>query len=271
MGTPAGLHAIWFCALTVLVFISAIVVELLVRRALRERGARRRILDREALLAALLFGGAGPGKGARAFAARGRDAPFEMLLDLLTLVRGRERDRIQAAATGLGAAEALRARLRRGRLRSRLLAAETLAYFPGPETTGALDRARRDRDPRVQAAAQRSLVAVGAAPSIASLLDRVSRGGGRRQSALAGALRAAVAEQPGESIMVLSRSGLTPDQRILLMDCLAAARVAAAAPQLRRLAADGGIEVGRAAVQALAALHHLGGESARPGASRAGG
>lgn len=276
VANPAGLHAIWFSALTLLAFIAAMVVELLVRRAVRERGGRRRILDRDALLAALLFDGAGPGKDARPFAARGRDAPFEMLLDLLTLVRGRERDRIVAAAEGLGAAEALRGRLRRGRLRSRLLAAETLGYFSGPETTKALDRARRDRDPRVRAAAQRSLVAIGAAPSITSLLDRVSRGGGGRQSALTGALRAAVADQPGESILVLARRGLTPNQRILLMDCLAAARVTAAAPQLRRLAAEGGAEVRAAAMQALGALRHLGGvgEDSAPapaGAPRAGG
>lgn len=244
----ASLLLIWTCTLGLAGATLATVVALVLRRLIRDLSARRDAETRLTMTAVLLApdGNAKPRLVSLAAA--------QTLLGVLTLVRGGARGQIIDAALALGAPQALGRMLRRGAVGHRIVAAEALGFFDGEEVRMALRRASRDKDARVRTAALQSLLALGAPAPIADLLARMERARARRQSALAGVLRRAVAACPAEAVEALERSPLSAQSRIALIDALAAARAAEAAPCLIALAEAGQIEVRAVAIQALGML-----------------
>ena len=223
---------------------------------MRERGDTRRLRSRQALIVALVTPDAEPIRRAASLTVLDGETVAETLLEVLALVRGSDRDRIVETAIDKGAPSVLRKQLAEGQVRTRILAAEALAFFPEAETHRALQSAQYDADARVQVAALKSMVGIGAPLSIDDLLARISAGGKRRQSALVGVLRMAVASQPTEAISALSRTNLAALVRIQLIDSLAAAQASDSFDMIAALTDDENIEIRAAAIQALGVLAH---------------
>lgn len=252
----AWLALLWAYALCLVAISIAGMTALVLRRLLRERGDARRLKNRQALIVALLTPNGEPsGRAARLTALDGETAA-ETLLDVLTLVRGVERERIIETARDKGAPLILRRQLAKGCIRTRILAAEALGFFPEAETVRALRRAEYDLDARVQVAALKSMIELRSPLSIDDLLARIPAEGGRRLSSLVGVLRLAVAAQPDEAIGALSRPGLAAPVRIALIDSLAATHASGSVDRIAALTDDENIEIRAAAIQALGVLAH---------------
>ncbi len=260
------LALLWAYALSLVAVSIAGMIALILRRITRERGDARRSKNRQALMVTLLTPDAGPIGCAAHLTTLDGETAAETLLEVLALVRGVDRDRIVETARDKGAPSILRKHLAGGSVRGRILAAEALAFFPEAETQRALSVAQYDFDARVQAAALKSMVELGAPLAIDDLLARIGAEGKRRQSALVGVLRVAVALQPTQAIRALSRAGLATPVRIALIDSLAAARAADSVQFIAALTDDENIEIRAAAIQALGALAH---PSAAPFIARA--
>jgi HEAT repeat protein len=251
------LALLWAYALSLAAIAIAGMTALILRRVVREQGEARQVKERQALIAALLTPNS-QSSGA-SIALLDGETIAETLLEVLTLVRGADRDRIVEAARNKGAHLVLWRQLASGLVRNRILAAEALAFFPEAQTRRALQAAQNDIDTRVQVAALKSVIALGAQISIDDLLARIGLEGNRRLSALAGALRMAVASQPNEAIAALVRPDLATPVRIALIDSLAAALAGGSVDVIAALADDQGVEVRAAAIQALGVLAHPGG------------
>lgn len=110
------------------------------------------------------------------------DLLTDLTLEIIQLVRGEERENFIASAGRLGVPERLRERLRRGSVRTRLTAAEALAYFGDPQSVEALEAALDDPSPDVRLAAALSLTAADEAPPAVALVERL--GIGTRENSL---------------------------------------------------------------------------------------
>lgn len=250
----AWLALLWAYALSLVAISITGMTALVLRRLLRERADARRLMHRQALIVALLAPIAESSGRAAPLAALDGETAAETLLEILTLVRGVERERIIETARDRGAPPVLRRQLAKGGVRTRILAAEALGFFPEAETLRALRRAEQDMDARVQVAALKSMVELGAPFSIDDLLARI--GAGSRLSSLVSVLRMAVASQPTEAIGALSRPGSPTPVRIALIDSLAATHVSGSVDTIAALTDDENIEVRAAAIQALGVLAH---------------
>lgn len=252
----AWLALLWTYALSLVAISIAGMTILVLRRIQRERGDTRRSKNRHAFIVALLAPNAEPGSRAAPLTALDGETTAETLLEILTLVRGAERERIIETARDKGAPPILRKQLAKGCIRKRILAAEALGFFPEPETVRALRLAEHDLDARVQVAALKSMVELGSPLSINDLLARIPAEGSRRLSSLVGVLRMAVASQPAEAIDALSRPGLATSVRIALIDSLAATHASGSVDRVAALTDDENIEIKAAAIQALGVLAH---------------
>ncbi|WP_338504009.1 HEAT repeat domain-containing protein [Sphingomonas kaistensis] len=126
----------------------------------------------------------------------------ELTAELIAMVRGDERAAFVAMATRLGVARTLHRSLRRGSVRQRILAAETLAYFADGHSTDALDLALDDTNADVRLTAALALACSDRAPAIAELVDRL-RLGTAEQSMLVVSLVAEVARDRPEEVRQL--------------------------------------------------------------------
>ncbi len=252
----AWLALLWAYALSLVAISIAGMTALILRRVTRERGDTRRAMSRQALIVALLTPNAVEIDRRAPLAALDGETAAETLLEVLALVRGADRERIVETARDKGAPSILRKQLAKGQVRARILAAEALAFFPEAETRRALGIAQHDLDPRVQVAALKSMVALGGPLSIEDLLARIGAEGKRRQSALVGVLRMAVASRSTAAIGALSLPGLATPVRIALIDSLAAAHASGGVDIIAALTNDENIEIRAAAIQALGVLAH---------------
>lgn len=252
----AWLALLWAYALVLVAISIAGMTTLILRRIMRECADARRSRNRQALIVALLAPNVEPSGRAASLIALDGETAAETLLEVLTLVRGSDRERIIETAKEKGAPAILRKQLANGCVRRRILAAEALGFFPGPQTLRALRQAEHDGDARVQVAALKSMVELGAPSVIEHLLARMPSEGGRRLSSLVGVLRMAVASKPDEAISALSCPGLPTPVRIALIDSLAATHANEGIDVIAALTNDDNLEIRAAAIQALGLLAH---------------
>lgn len=150
----------WLVSSAASALAAVILILLILHRDLANRRMVALNADRERYVA-LLKAGAGNLPGEHLVAD---DVLTDLGVELLEMVRGADKARFATRAQRLGIADRLHARLRRGSVRTRILAAVALANLADERTNEALKLALHDGNPLVRLAAALSLAATGHAP-----------------------------------------------------------------------------------------------------------
>jgi len=160
----------WVVSWSVCALAVTIVVGLVIYSSWAKSRAAALSLKREHYVA-LLKAGADALEGKATMPAD--DVLTDLAVELLELVRGDEKARFAERVARLGTVARLHRRLRRGNVRSRVLAAAALANFNDEETRNALTGALDDRNPRVGRVAALSLAAMGRSPAPRDMIRRL--------------------------------------------------------------------------------------------------
>jgi HEAT repeat protein len=172
--------------------------------------------------------------------ARANDVLTDLTLDILELVRGDEKTRIAERAAKSGSVERLRWRLRRGDVRTRILAAATLAHFSDEATRQALTVALDDRNSTVRLTAAISLAQSGHAPAPLEVVRKLGIDD-RELSLLSLTLLLEIARARVEDVRALLRhSQVKPPVKAAAAQALAMIDDFAAVPIVAALAEDCG-------------------------------
>lgn len=252
---------IWLVTLALMSFSLATMAVLVGGRVLHKRQRTRRAARRAIVLPELVhhIGGLTEGKPPD---LKGLEADAvlmaEVVRDLASLVRGRERARLMQDLQSLGVDSALRNLLRRGPTNQRVLAAEALVFFPGDETHAALLQASRRDKHRVRLSALRSAIELGQAPPISEMLDSVIGGTELASLLFSDLLQRAVRTQVDNAVAALGRADLPGPVRIMLLQALGASGDPRALKPLRLAARSPDAEIRAGALGALGVLGHPG-------------
>jgi HEAT repeat protein len=190
----SGLAALWYVSLGIAAVALLIMVGLLLARLVMGWTGRARDAEKKRLVPLLL--GARP-QGRLQKRGRG-DLLATLLVELIQLVRGSDRDRFVEAATRLGVPERLRHNLNSGSPRVRLAAAEALAEFPDKQSVERLRAALRDKSSDVRLSAALALAAAGQTPPARVLVDLLGIGTRENSLLTVGLFRDIAARYPDE-------------------------------------------------------------------------
>ncbi len=251
-----ALSALWavslgLACLALMIMCGLIVLRLLAHRREGELAARRRTLI------PLLLGDASDEAVQRAV-PKGSLILNDLAIELIQLVRGEERDRFVATATRLGVTEHLHQTLRRASVRARMVAAETLAHFPDPFTTDALETALEDRSAEVRLTAALALATSDRAPDARRMVDLLGLGV-REHSMLIVALFQEISRtRPGEIRALIDAADCPPTVKAAAIEALAASGDYSMVPSIVELAlaADPAGEELPRYLRALGAFQH---------------
>lgn len=168
-----GLEALWVVSLILSGAALLIMLGLILGRLVYARRSRARDEETRRLLP-LLLGDTPPGD----LRPQGRtlDHLTDLSVDLIQLVKGKEKLKLVANASRLGVHEQLLLRVANGRVRKRTSAAEALQEFDLPESVDALHAALSDQSAEVRLAAALSLAAIGQAPPATMLVEMLQIG-----------------------------------------------------------------------------------------------
>jgi HEAT repeat protein len=184
---------------------------------------RRRERRRAALLARLLawLEGGTADEAAATLLVKHRRTATGLLIEIFELMRGADQERLAHLANLAGIPDYLRRTLARGGADERLRAAESLVWFPSPDSLDALRAALRDRRDEVSLAAAASLAELGETVPVAGILEtRLGRSGdsSRRLEAL---LVRVAPRQGGDLMRIAQDSAGAPRVRAAALDALA--------------------------------------------------
>jgi HEAT repeat protein len=164
------------------------------------------------------------------------DVLTDLAVELLELVRGDGKARFAERMAKVGAVARLHARLLRGNVRDRVLAAAALANFEDKETKAALTEALDDRNPRVARIAALSLATIGNAPPPMEVIRRLG-GGEHEASLLIAMLLVESAQSDVASVrLLLFDPDASADLKAVVAEALALCNDIAAAPAIADLA-----------------------------------
>lgn len=251
-----ALSSLWavsvgLAGVALLIMCGLIFARLLAHRRDGALAARRRILI------PLLLGDASD-ETVRAAVAPGSPILNDLAIELIQLVRGEERARFVATSTRLGVTDQLRRTLARASVRARMVAAETLAHFPDPLTTDALEAALEDKSADVRFAAALSLASSDRAPDARRLVNLLGLGT-REQSMLIVALFQEISRtRPGEIHALIDDAQCPPTVKVAAIEALAASGDYSLVPSIvaLALAADPAGEELPRYLRALGAFQH---------------
>ena len=254
-----GLLLLWWTsillAMAALVWISALVIG----RLFREQRDARRARDRDRACDAFMdvMNGAGDALGRLRGVDHRARLMGEALLELLAMVRGSERDRLIAALLSIKMDDRFRRRLFRGGIAGRMVAAETLSIFPGPETVEALQAAlRQSRNGNLRVAVMRSLIELDAAPPLAEVLQDVHRSRGSESLLYLPLMRRLVNGDTRAALRAFGDPATPPKARVILAEALGASGDFRALRPLCVAATAPDMELRIASVRGLAAMGH---------------
>ena len=253
------LALIWYLSMALAAGALLWMVGLIVARLDRERDERRRARDRGLIQHAFLdiMNGSGDAIG-RLRGVQGRARLMaEVLLDMIAMVRGAERERLISALQAFRVDDTFCRRLFRGSVAGRMAAAEVLSIFPGDRTVAALRRALpRARAVELRISLMRSLLDLGSPPSLSEVLADVS---GRRASEsllylpLIGRL---VADDPLTALGAFEDPRVVGHARVMLTEALGASGDYRTLEALCRAARVPDPDLRIAGIRGLAALGH---------------
>lgn len=254
-----GLLLLWWTsillAMAALVWISALVIG----RLFRERSDARRARDRDRACDAFMdvMNGAGDALGRLRGVDHRARLLGEALLELLAMVRGSERNRLITALLSINMDDRFRRRLFRGGIAGRMVAAETLSNFPGPETVEALRAAlRQTRNGNLRVALMRSLIELDAAPPLAEVLQEVHRSRGSESLLYLPLMRRLVNGDTRAALRAFGDPATPPKARVILAEALGASGDFRALRPLCVAATAPDMELRIASMRGLAAMGH---------------
>jgi HEAT repeat protein len=168
---------------------------------------------------------------------RGRgDLLATLLVELIQLVRGSDRERFVEAATRLGVPERLRHHLNSGSPRVRLAAAEALAEFPDDQSVERLREALRDRSSDVRLSAALALASVGKTPPARELVDLLGIGTTENSLLTVGLFRDIAARRPEEIKSLIVDEGVPANAKAAAIEALSASADYSLVPLIASLA-----------------------------------
>ena len=196
---------------------------------------------------------------------RGRgDLLATLLVELIQLVRGSDRERFVEAATRLGVPERLRHHLNSGSPRVRLAAAEALAEFPDERSVERLRAALRDRSSDVRLSAALALASVEKTPPARELVDLLGIGTTENSLLTVGLFRDIAARHPDEIKALILDDSVPADAKASAIEALSASADYSLVPLIAGLAlsSDGEDRALPRYLGALGAFAHPAGEKA---------
>ena len=233
-----------------------IMAVLIVARLISERRAKKLLERRAHLLPRLLTGGI---EDIQELTPQLGDAQTtDLLVDLISMVRGEEREQFVALASTVNAHHQLVLRLRKGSSRTKVSAAEALSHFSDDYSTNALDHALEDPSKDVRLTAALSLSQSGRAPPLELLIDRLSLGLTENSLLLVTLLQNMMTDRAAEIEALLEKSEIPDRVKAAAVEALAASGRFQVAPSINRLALETDVaseELGRF-LRALGALRH---------------
>lgn len=256
---------IWTTSLALAAFALIWMTGLIIGRLLRERAEAARARDRQVIQHAFLdiMSGSGDAVG-RLRRVQGRARLMaETLLEVLSLVRGGERDRLISALAAFKVDQVFCRRLFRGSFAGRIAAAEALSIFPGDAATTALRRAlARARAVELRVGVMKSLIELGTPPSLDDVLADLA---GRRTSEsllYLPLIARLVADKPMTALRAFGDPRVTGEARVILAEALGASGDFRALEPLCLATRAPDVELRIACIRALGMLGHPGAEKA---------
>lgn len=256
----SGLAALWFLSLGIAAVALLIMFSLLLARLILGRTGRARDAEKKRLVP-LLLGNRPHGRLRRS--SRG-DLLATLLVELIQLVRGSDRDRFVEAATRLGVPERLRHNLNSGSPRVRLAAAEALAEFSDDKSLERLNAALTDPSSDVRLSAALALASVGRSPPARELVDLLGLGTTENSLLTVGLFRDIAVQRPGEIKALILDDSVPPDAKASAIEALSSSADYAIVPLIAGLAfsSDSDDPALPRYLRALGAFAHPAGERA---------
>jgi HEAT repeat protein len=228
----SGLAALWFLSLAIAGVALLIMLALIAARLVLGWTGRARSAEKKRLVP-MLLGAAPPGLLKKR--ARG-DLLTGLLVELIQLVRGSDRERFIEAATRLGVPARLRHHLNSGSPRVRLAAAEALAEFPDESSVERLKAALRDRSPQVRLSAALALASVGRTPPARDLIDLLGVGTTENSLLTVGLLRDIATQRPDEIRGLIVDEGVPAGAKASAIEALSSSADYSLVPLIASLA-----------------------------------
>lgn len=234
-------------------------VALILARLLRERTEQRRERDRRLIQQGLfdIMNGSGDAVGRLRGVRHRARLMAESLLEIVSLVRGEERERLISALHAFGVDEIFRRRLSRGSVAGRLAAAEALAIFPGEAAVTALREAlTHARSAELRVGMMRSLIELAAPPELDEVLTDLTGRHASDSLLYLPVIGQLVRERPRAALQSFGDARLSGDARVILAEALGASGDFRVLRPLCLAARAPEVELRIAAVRGLAALGH---------------
>lgn len=231
----SGLFALWLTALGITGAALLIMAGLLLARLLSGWRERERTAERQRLVP-LLLGDSAQGLRPRMWLADKFIA--ELMVELIQLVRGSDREKFVARAEELGVPGRLRHQLGSASARIRQTAAEALGLFPDDKSVDALRHALEDRNPDVRLTAALALAQAGLAPPLRDLVRLLDIGRGEKSLLVNSLFKAFGRHGTAELEEAVRSPEAPPTARIAAAEALASAGSYAAVPLLAQAALE---------------------------------
>ena len=197
----------------------ALMLLLISLRLLADRRTRRREVQRQVLVPALL----GVGELDESLATTISPAVMaDVSINLIQMVRGAEREAFADRATQLGVPLRLAKLLRSGSTRRRLAAAQAMGAFHDEGSLTALRGALDDRNGDVRLAAALSLAAAGDTRGAAMILPTLARGEREPSLLILSLLKSIAADRPGEVKALMISAHSHPLAKVAALEALVA-------------------------------------------------
>jgi HEAT repeat protein len=216
----SGLLALWSIALGITGAALLIMAGLLVARLLTGWRERERAAERQRLVP-LLLGDSEHDPTPRMWLADKFIA--ELMVELIQLVRGSDRERFIARAERLGVPGRLRHQLGSASARIRQTAAEALGLFPDGKSVDGLRHALTDKNPDVRLTAALALAQAGLAPPLRDLVRLLDIGRGEKSLLVNSLFKALGRERKAELEEAVRSPGAPATARIAAAEALASA------------------------------------------------
>jgi len=253
------LMAVWTISLFLGLASIAIMLVLIGVRVVHERRRSADMDFRKRLLSALIRFSEDDDAGAlKAVVERTPPAVVtDASSEFLSLLRGDERQRIEAVLAGAGLPAFLRRQLLKANEAQRIHAAEMLTAFPEPATLDSLKAALGDRSREVRITAAIALAELETLPPLADLLGRIGSGG-QRSRRLIELFQSFPPERNDELRAYAAKPGNPPFVRAAAIDALSLAGNLRLLPFFEACAGDPALEVAAAAIRAIGRNAHPG-------------
>lgn len=246
---------LWILSLALAGIALVVMVTLIVRRMILDMLTRRRAAQRKQLMTAIL-GWLDAEEGAELPVQAGQPLGSRLAMELLQLVRGRDRARLITLMRETGTDAELCARIRSGGAAERIEAARALALFATPETLWALEEGLDDPNPEVRLTVAASLVTLQAAPPLPTLVEKLAIGSIEHSRTLSPIFRELVRNRKSEFVAALSNPEMSEPVLVLLLDALGRTGDYRLIEAVGTLTAHPSMDVRAEALRALGAFGH---------------